>query len=296
MLKKTLALILAIILCLSFAACSGGETGAGSNTSDASSVVTDSDNTESIVSTDDSSKTESTASTDNTSKPEDTSKPENTSKPEDTSKPENTSKPEDTDHKHTYKNDCDTTCDSCGETRTVTHKYKNDCAAICDVCYATRTPKDHVYANACDETCNSCGMKRATPHVYDNDCDEECNSCRKTRSTNHGKTFDAYGNCKSCGVYAGETGDVNGWDKITFSGSAPVYYRVPMGYNMMHNIKFSGGKSFNYKAYICSGGRYKEIELTTTPDEFISSDYIFLVITKKGSMNEVIFQIEETVK
>ena len=55
MLKKILALILAIILCLSFAACGGGETGAGSNTSDASSVETDSDNTESTVSTDDSS-------------------------------------------------------------------------------------------------------------------------------------------------------------------------------------------------------------------------------------------------
>ena len=54
-------------------------------------------------------------------------------------------------------NACDTDCNECGATRTITHTYTNDCDVDCDVCGATREVGDHVYDNACDTDCNECG-------------------------------------------------------------------------------------------------------------------------------------------
>ncbi len=87
---------------------------------------------------------------------------------------------------HTYDNSCDTTCNHCGEVRTITHTYDNACDASCNVCGATRTPAAHVYSTSCDTSCNVCGATRTITHTYDDDLDTSCNVCGQARTINFG--------------------------------------------------------------------------------------------------------------
>ena len=87
---------------------------------------------------------------------------------------------------HTYDNDCDTACNVCGATRTVTHRYSGSCDQYCDLCGAKKTGLSigvsHAYDNACDGDCNVCGEQRDVEgHIYDNACDKECNKCGTVR-------------------------------------------------------------------------------------------------------------------
>ncbi len=67
---------------------------------------------------------------------------------------------------HSYNGECDTSCNTCGKTRTAAaHTYDNACDSSCNICGATRTPSAHVYSNACDSSCNVCGATR-TPDVH----------------------------------------------------------------------------------------------------------------------------------
>lgn len=84
---------------------------------------------------------------------------------------------------HSYSNACDTTCDTCGETRKISHSWNKgkvtqaaSCTATgiktftCKVCAETKTEKiskkSHNYNNGCDATCNSCGAERKVSHEY----------------------------------------------------------------------------------------------------------------------------------
>ena len=116
---------------------------------------------------------------------------------------------------HVYAGACDTTCENCTATRTVTnpvHIYTNSCDTVCNVCSATRTvsANAHVYDNACDTTCNICGVTRtvaATAHVYTNNCDTTCNTCGATRTVNsHVYDGDCDTTCNVCGVIRTATG------------------------------------------------------------------------------------------
>ena len=85
---------------------------------------------------------------------------------------------------HSYSNACDTSCNTCGYTRTITHTYSNNCDTSCNVCSATRTIT-HTYSNSCDTTCNVCSATRTVTHTYTDDCDATCNTCGYTRTVNH---------------------------------------------------------------------------------------------------------------
>ena len=92
---------------------------------------------------------------------------------------------------HTYSNSCDTTCNTCGATRSVSHTYSNACDTSCNICGATRSVT-HTYSSLCDITCNACGNRRASVfnHSYSNVCDGSCNSCGYTRTPPHSyKTY-----------------------------------------------------------------------------------------------------------
>ena len=140
---------------------------------------------------------------------------------------------------HSYDNACDTTCNNCGEERsveghsfTVTDKNDTHHWKKCSVC---GTPDGnqiaHVFDNACDTDC-SCGYTRTVTHDYsitdkndtqhwnkcsvcgtvneetkvnhqfDNACDTDC-ACGYTRSITHSFTVDDYNNekhWKKCSV------------------------------------------------------------------------------------------------
>lgn len=44
------------------------------------------------------------------------------------------------------------------------HSYKNDCDTTCNVCGYTRSVSGHIYKNNCDPTCDSCDYRRSINH------------------------------------------------------------------------------------------------------------------------------------
>ena len=103
---------------------------------------------------------------------------------------------------HVYDNACDTTCNACGQTRTVPdHVYDYVCDATCNECGALREVNNHLFDNACDTACNVCGQTRVVPdHVYDNACDTTCNVCGVVRVVGghvHSNNCDT--TCNECG-------------------------------------------------------------------------------------------------
>lgn len=67
------------------------------------------------------------------------------------------------------------------DTLTLVHCYDNDCDSSCNVCGETRPTAGHTYDNTCDVDCNACGEERSIQHTYDNDGDEVCNVCGEVR-------------------------------------------------------------------------------------------------------------------
>ena len=104
---------------------------------------------------------------------------------------------------HTYDNKCDTTCNKCKATRSITHSWDGGkaiqqatCKAegsakyTCKVCGETKTDKvkktAHTYDNNCDTDCNVCGATRKIEHAYKWNCDadnhwQECRYCGLTQ-------------------------------------------------------------------------------------------------------------------
>lgn len=119
---------------------------------------------------------------------------------------------------HEWTNACDTKCDKCGKTRSITHSYTNNCDTTCNICGAIRsiTHNYNMTTREYDDTyhwyqCTVCGAKQgsarhsyasdsatacsaagcnytrtlgACQHEYDNDCgDATCNKCGAVRTT-----------------------------------------------------------------------------------------------------------------
>ena len=101
---------------------------------------------------------------------------------------------------HTYTNACDTNCNVCGATRTITHSYVGavttapTCGAegvrtyTCSVCGDSYTEAiaatgEHTYDYACDADCNVCGgIRIPADHQYTADCDTICDVCGAVRT------------------------------------------------------------------------------------------------------------------
>ncbi len=121
---------------------------------------------------------------------------------------------------HSYDNSCDTSCNICGYTRTITHNYYDNWLKgqtlhwyECSICGFRKDESTHDYNNNCDTTCNTCGYTRTITHsystewssdvnnhwkecscgdkkdigdhIYDNTCDTECNTCGYIRTITH---------------------------------------------------------------------------------------------------------------
>ena len=67
---------------------------------------------------------------------------------------------------HAYTNNCDDSCNLCGEIRVIVHVYSNNCDTTCNSCGAARTVGAHIYSYVCDGDCNECGATRVANHLY----------------------------------------------------------------------------------------------------------------------------------
>ena len=140
---------------------------------------------------------------------------------------------------HEYDNGCDTTCNLCGETRTVAdHADGDDEDTLCDVCKKYDFACAHEYDNACDADCNKCGGTRVpADHVYDNCEDTACNVCGLEREATHPDSDPRNGTCDACGkllytletfegefVYKDSVGVMsNNWNPHTYQTSDESY-------------------------------------------------------------------------
>lgn len=140
---------------------------------------------------------------------------------------------------HTYDNVCDTSCNNCGATRTITHTFSSSydsnenthwkactiCGAIttitahdyeykytstghykkCTECYHTTDEESHDLGILASNSeyhlygCLICDYTNPAAHVYENDCDDMCDICTETRAVTH--TYDNVcdASCNVCG-------------------------------------------------------------------------------------------------
>ena len=135
---------------------------------------------------------------------------------------------------HKFDNACDTSCNDCDYTRTISHKYisKYDSTSHwkeCSVCGNKIDVTSHKFDNACDTSCNDCDYTRTishkyiskydstshwkecsvcgdkidvTSHKFDNTCDTSCNDCDYTRTISHKyiSKYDSTSHWKECSV------------------------------------------------------------------------------------------------
>lgn len=145
---------------------------------------------------------------------------------------------------HTYSNNCDTTCNVCGNTRVAPHsganwnRDENNHWGQCSDCKAVITKTPHIYDSNCDDECNTCRYQRVAPHtcesnwktnevhhykvcaecnaavsmtahVYDSICDTDCNECGYERTAPHGTlggwVNDNTGHWRVCTLCNGKT-------------------------------------------------------------------------------------------
>ena len=101
---------------------------------------------------------------------------------------------------HKYDNSCDTTCNLCGASRSISHTWDSGKVTKAATCTATGTKT---------YTCTVCGktkteeVKKAA-HSYDNNCDADCNACGATRTITHSYEWvydeaDHWQKCTVCG-------------------------------------------------------------------------------------------------
>ena len=135
---------------------------------------------------------------------------------------------------HKFDNTCDTSCNNCDYTRTISHKYiaKYDSTSHwkeCSVCGNKIDVTSHKFDNTCDTSCNDCDYTRTishkyiakydsishwkecsvcgnkidvTSHKFDNACDTSCNDCNYIRTISHKyiAKYDSTSHWKECSV------------------------------------------------------------------------------------------------
>lgn len=125
---------------------------------------------------------------------------------------------------HQYTNACDTSCNLCGATRSITHNYAAaTCTApqTCKVCGATTGSKlNHSQDNGtitkhptcavtgtkvykctrCSQTTATETLPKLTTHTFTNNCDTTCDVCGLTRQTTHIYDNSCDTACNVCGT------------------------------------------------------------------------------------------------
>lgn len=192
---------------------------------------------------------------------------------------------------HTYSNSCDTSCNSCGATRSITHSWnsgtvtkKATCTATgtkkytCTVCGTTTTDTiskaAHSYSNSCDATCNSCGASRSVSHTYKWKCDttshwQECSGCsEKKEQGSHSLGAEMSGNeaghghlCSVCGLLPDK--ESHSYENDCDSDCAKCGYVRTVTHSYSERLSFDPGGHW-YACTICGDKLEKSVH---TPGE-----------------------------
>ncbi len=129
---------------------------------------------------------------------------------------------------HLYDNACDTNCNICGQTRTVTHNYQNGTCtvdAVCTVCGDVKDAPGHNYVSGscteCGEACSHTGTSSVVVDLQDGTHREQYNCCGKYVKTEPHKVTGNNGFCSVCGGY--EPAVLNG-DVYEISNAGQLYW------------------------------------------------------------------------
>lgn len=123
---------------------------------------------------------------------------------------------------HAYDNDCDTSCNVCGGSRSITHAYAwalegEGHIQKCSVCGVTQEQGAHTLetTSSGDATghgfkCSVCGLiPAAEAHAYENDCDTTCQVCGYVRTVTHAFsdkwTYDSNSHWHACMICGEKT-------------------------------------------------------------------------------------------
>ena len=195
---------------------------------------------------------------------------------------------------HKFDNTCDTSCNDCDYTRTISHKYiaKYDSTSHwkeCSVCGNKIDVTSHKFDNACDTSCNNCDYIRTishkyiskydstshwkecsvcggkidvTSHKFDNTCDTSCNNCDYTRTISH--------------KYIAKYDSTSHWDECSICHQVERYPHV-------YTVTSKNGISY----YTCTDCNYSKSEITYDFNNNETLDSMDIIILKKYVLNMV---------
>ena len=195
---------------------------------------------------------------------------------------------------HKFDNTCDTSCNNCDYTRTISHKYiaKYDSTSHwkeCSVCGNKIDVTSHKFDNICDTSCNNCDYIRTishkyiskydstshwkecsvcgnkidiTSHKFDNTCDTSCNNCDYTRTISH--------------KYIAKYDSTSHWDECSICHQVERYPHV-------YTVTSKNGISY----YTCTDCNYSKSEITYDFNNNETLDSMDIIILKKYVLNMV---------
>ena len=195
---------------------------------------------------------------------------------------------------HKFDNTCDTSCNDCDYTRTISHKYiaKYDSTSHwkeCSVCGNKIDVTSHKFDNACDTSCNDCNYTRTishkyiakydstshwkecsicgdkidvTSHKFDNTCDTSCNNCDYIRTISH--------------KYIAKYDSTSHWDECSICHQVERYPHV-------YTVTSKNGISY----YTCTDCNYSKSEITYDFNNNETLDSMDIIILKKYVLNMV---------
>ena len=175
---------------------------------------------------------------------------------------------------HSYTNACDTSCNTCGATRSITHSYAAaTCTApkTCTVCGKTSgSALGHSYTNACDTSCNTCGAIRSITHTPGTAAtcteDQNCIICGEVLTEAMGHTWiDAtYTDPKTCDLCGATEGD-----PLTLEVPTIKVTNAATGVTVSWN-EIIGAESYNVYRSVYSGDKWSgwTVVKTTTSTSF----------------------------
>lgn len=195
---------------------------------------------------------------------------------------------------HSYDNSCDTSCNGCGATRSISHSYawvssETEHWQECKVCGNKMERGDHTIQEALTgnefghgHICSVCGlMPDAKAHDYESDCDAVCEACGFSRTVTHSYSerwsYDTDGHwheCTICGEKLERTphtpGDVA--TETTDQICTQCGYIIQVAGNHVHTMAGDWLSDEDGHWFLCACGAYTESEIHNWDDGTLDED------------------------